>query len=163
MLTSSEAVLRAIHLAFPVRPRPRSREITKEGDDYFERVNLRRALKGRSWKALSPAQLWSERRSLVWLAPVGFGYYLPAWMCLSFRDGEALESTLLNLRGYREGIAVGLRDPRRDGLDRPRVAAITGFLEHWSAHGSDRGAADDAAVARDALASYWRERLAATT
>ena len=152
-------VVHAIHVAFPVRPRPRATQITDDGDEYFERLDLRRGLKGRSWKAVPPDYIRRER-SFVWLAPAGFGYYLPAWLCVACRDSDVREATLYNLRNYRHWIRDGLADPDRDHLTPPQLAAIVMFLEHWAIHGSDIGPDDEAASARDALAGYWRARAA---
>lgn len=150
-----DEVVHVIHAAFPVRPRPQANEITKAGDSYFERVAMRRGLKGRSWKTVSHDFIHRER-SLIWLAPAGFGYYLPAWMCVACRDPEVRDSVLFALENYPRWIEDGIADERIDRLARPQLAAIVSFLEYWGAH-ADR---IDAESPRAAL-PYWRSRLGA--
>jgi hypothetical protein len=154
-MTPSE-LRHAIFAAFPPRPRPLLDELTRPGDDYWERTELRRELKYRTWTTLPRDVIWRRRADLIWLAPRGFGYYLPAWMLRAIDDPELRDYVLSALTDYPSWLPEGDRD---DGLTPEQVAAIGAFLA-WAASPAAAPAASDAqrAAIDAALRTYWPSR-----
>lgn len=138
-------VIAAIHVAFTSPPPPRVTLFAPGADD-GEAADIRRALRGRRWTAVSRQVALSERSALNWLAPTARHHYLPLWLLAAGRDGLVRLWTvefLLRVAESREfqAIDAGLYTPAER-------AAVAAFL-HWVA------AADSAVAGSAGRALAW--------
>lgn len=156
LVTLTAELRREIIDAFPVRPRPRADEITRADDAYWERAELRHDVKYRSWTTLPYALVLRRRADLIWFAPRGFGYYLPAWMLHAVTDPEIRHYVISALKDYPSWLPEG---DGGDGITPRQAGTIIAFLE-WvgsPASGHPLGTVHAGPVAT-AIRSYWSLR-----
>ncbi len=151
MTVDDAPIRRAIVGAFPTKPRPRADEITRPGDDYWERRELRTALKHRAWTTLPRDLIWRRRADLIWLAPRGFGYFIAAWMLRGLEDPEIRDYVFSALADYPSWLPEG---DATDGLTAAQIAAVIEFLR-WVAATDPT----DATRVTTAIERYWHPRL----
>lgn len=155
-MTTADELRRAIVDAFPARPRPLADEVTRAGDSYWERAELRHALKYRTWTTLPHALIRRHRADLIWLAARGFGYYVPAWMLHAVGDAEIRDYVLFALSGYPAVLPGG---DRGDGITPDQAATIVAYLD-WarSPDADDPLLPERAAAIETAVRTYWSPR-----
>jgi hypothetical protein len=155
MRPDASTLVDEIQAAFAATPYPGDGLV--HGGEYGDEIG--RDFRGRAWRDLTPDVLrhHSWACSLLFMTPEAFGYYLPAFLIASLRDGEVLDHTTFVL------MPPAPTDARMTDLFRRRVAgltttqreAIAGFWMHLA------GRTDDVALlsAMDALAYRAPESL----
>jgi Family of unknown function (DUF6714) len=159
MPMTSDELKALVRGAFPVEPRPRSKEITDEGDTYWERVELRRELKGKAWPEVPMGILRREcGTEMTWLSPKGFRYYLPAWLVAALDDGNVLSGVLGALEPQDRPDLQEFFLRHISELDAAQTEAVIAFLEHVHA-APDGGVIDHLDRARVTTSlPFWHAR-----
>src|SRR5688572_29646123 len=85
-----EEMYTLVFKTFPVKPRPKASQLTDLDVDYWERREIRSQLKGRTWTTVPRSLLARTADAMIFLSPVGFRYYLPAWMILALHEVDVL-------------------------------------------------------------------------
>lgn len=109
------------------------------------------------WQDVPDDDLNTYGMSLSFVDPIGFRYYLPAYLCYSLRlmsKGVGVHSMLFHLD--MQGRDAGIREMlfKRFGLLTPAQGkAVGSFLQYIAAQGDEFDREDAARIFRD----YWNE------
>jgi hypothetical protein len=129
-------------------------------DDYGSDEELRAAAAldaDRRWEDVPSHDIESHTSALSFVDPIGFRYYIAAYMVWSLEHYESSDSFSVDHTIYSLSSSMSQED-RFDLLSREQVHAITGFLQYMAEHSA--GLADQVA-ASEALSGYWKHREAA--
>ena len=133
--------------AFSCQPYPGDANIA--GGDFGEYLDAKREVENIRWQDLSDDHISRLDWLLPFLSPLGFRYYLPAFLLYTLRhiktSDMATDATLWNLQ------ADELFSERVQLLNVSQQRAVKHFLEFMKEHG-DEGCEEDAA---EAINGYW--------
>ena len=91
-------LLAEITAAFENEPYPGNLNLLEDNSGYdLEATNIRNALKAHTWQQLPDKVMAYEQSGYAWLSPMGFKYYLPAYLCFAVRDYYEADSIPVNL------------------------------------------------------------------
>ncbi len=172
-MSEAERVKELIRRAFAAVERPADGAL-HESDEGDEGPLVESEFAGRDWRTLDGAFLDDAPAgygsALSFFSPAALRYFLPAYLIadldgqlervdvawrLSAHFTDAAKGTRVNPQRYGELTRFDSGKERYAGFSREQVAAIVAYLESRLAAGGG-----EIAPIREALANYWRPRLA---
>ena len=132
-------------------------------DDYGSEEQLKKAAaldRDKKWSDVPSKDIEGHTSTLSFVDPIGFRYYIAAYMVWSLENYEASDSfsvdhTIYSLNPSTKADIRAHQMERFSLLTQAQAHAISSFLRYMAAHSDGR--ADDGA-ANEALYDYWERR-----
>ena len=95
------ASIERIAAMFPEDKAPMGNEVLYKGADVADPdlAEIMSFFSGRSWRSITPSEVFNFRHALSYFSPCALAYFTPAWMTCALLDRHAVDTAIENLVG----------------------------------------------------------------